>query len=281
MGFDTHRPIIFSFAEQITKSFGLLPGFLFFAIQAPAAELAHYFDFETGFDDLTGGTNGTAGTEVETTAGFDGGNAAFFRSELSSPPFDDRGHLALTPPIADLSGEFSFSYWVRLNSDPSTNARGIFDFSGDGGDGPQSLYIQSGAQAGRLAFRVDGAGTSNLVAFSDVPEDGSWFSVIANFDPAGQLEVYINGTLQGTASGAFTSAPWSADQYLGAFNVNGIAAPRGVDGDLDDFAVYEGLLSSAEIAGLSSGTLSPTSIPEPSSALLALLGLGLLRRKRS
>lgn len=248
------------------------------------ASLLHYYDFESDFNDPTGGANGTAGAEVSSSlgGGFDGGNAVSFPGSLSGGgPYGPAGYVALSPTIPSLTGPVAFSYWVRLNSDPLTNARGIFDFSGDGGDGPQSLYIQSGAQAGRLAFRVDGAGTSNLVAFSDVPEDGSWFSVIANFDPAGQLEVYINGTLQGTASGAFTSAPWSADQYLGAFNVNGIAAPRGVDGDLDDFAVYEGLLSSAEIAGLSSGTLSPTSIPEPSSALLALLGLGLLRRKRS
>lgn len=67
-------------------------------------------------------------------------------------------------------GEFSFSYWVKLPVDNNTDPRGVFDFSGDGGDGPQSLFIQAGANPNRLAFRVDGAGSANALALVDVPE---------------------------------------------------------------------------------------------------------------
>lgn len=250
------------------------------------AAVLHYYDFESNFDDQIGAANGTAGAEVGTVigGGFDSGNAAFFPASLSGGgPFGPTGYVDLSPNVPTLTGAFSFSYWVRLNVDGSTEPRGIFDFSGDGDDGPQSLYIQNGANAGRLAFRVDGAGTSNAVAFADVPEDGSWFSVIATFDPASNLDLYIDGALEASvAATGVTPAAWSTDQYLGAFNINGIASARGIDGDLDDFAIYDDILSPAQISGLADGSLSPASIPEPSGALLSLLGLGLLtRRKRA
>lgn len=252
----------------------------------PGAAVLHYYDFESNFDDQVGSANGSAGAEVGTVTGggFDSGNAASFPGSLSGGGvFGPAGYVGLSPNVSSLTGAFSFSYWVRLNVDASTEPRGIFDFSGDGGDGPQSLYIQNGANAGRLAFRVDGAGSSNSVAFADVPEDGSWFSVIATFDPASNLDLFIDGALEATvpATGV-TPATWSTDQYLGAFNVNGVASARGVDGDLDDFAIYDDILSPAQISGLADGSLSPASIPEPSGALLSLLGLGLLaRRKRA
>lgn len=250
------------------------------------ASLVHYYSFESDFNDAVGSANGTAGAEVGTATGngFDGGNAASFPGTLSGGgAFGPAGYVSLSPNVPTLSGAFSFSFWARLNIDASTNPRGVFDFSGDGGDGPQSLYIQNGPNANKLAFRVDGLGTGNAVAFSDVPEDGSWFSVIANFDPSGNLDVYIDGTLDGSVPvTGFTSASWSADQYLGAFNVNSTAPARGLDGELDDFAIYDGLLTSAEIVGLSSGNLSPTAIPEPSAGILALLGMALGgRRKRA
>ena len=54
-----------------------------------------------------------------------------------------------------LTAAFSVSYWFRLPDDGVGNTvpRGIFDFSGNGGDGPQSLYIGTN---GNLAFRIDG-----------------------------------------------------------------------------------------------------------------------------
>ena len=240
------------------RDFCLFLGFTGLAIQVPAAELAHYFDFESGFDDLAGGSDGTAGAEVETTEGFDGGVAAFFPSQLSTPPFDDRGYVELTPAITDLTGEFSFSYWVKLEVDGTTNARGIFDFSNDGGDGPQSLFIQTGVNANKLAFRVDGLGSQAAVALIDVPEDNTWFFITATFSPGNELRVYLNGALQATIDASLvTGVVWEPVQYLGAFNVNGVEGARGTQGGLDDFAIYSGLLTPAEITGLFERSLSP------------------------
>lgn len=225
------------------------------------AEVVHYYDFESGYEDLAGEADGAVGNEVTTSSGFDGGQAASFPGSLTSgDPFDERGVVGIDPPITEIDGEFSFSYWVKLAEDVAADEpRGIFDFSGDGEDGPQSLYIQRGPNANRLAFRVDGAGDGNAVAFVEVPEDDTWFFISATFSPGNELRVYLNGQLATTVdASSVIDVAWNPSQYLGAFNVNGVAAARGLDGSLDDFAIYSGLLTPGEIADLFDSTLSPS-----------------------
>ncbi|BDS08918.1 hypothetical protein NT6N_39580 [Oceaniferula spumae] len=249
---------------------------------AHGVTLLHYWDFEGGYNDKAGASNGTAGAEVSTITGQDGNTGAFFPSAVTGGgAFDSTGYVDIAP-ATNVSGAFSMSYWVQLPADTSTDGRGIFDFSGDGGDGPQSLFIQSGGNAGNLAFRVDGSGTSNAVAFVTVPEDNSWFHIAANFDPSGNLAVYLNGTPSASvlASGV-ADATWDVDQYLGAFNVNTLAT-RGLNGGLDDVAIFSGLLTESEISGLADRSLTPPDlVPEPSTGLLVgLSGLALLLRRR-
>lgn len=247
---------MFSFIRHVPLTIVLTASFS----ASPAAELLHYYDFENGYDDLAGGANGTAGSEVEGTDGFDDGEAAFFPGNLSTGgPFDQEGYLNLDPVISGVDGDFSFSYWVKLEADDATtDPRGIFDFSGDGGDGPQSLFIQQGANADKMAFRVDGTGTSFALALIDVPEDASWFFVTATFSPGGELLVYLDGNLEATIdAGSVTEVIWDFQQYIGAFNVNGLAAARGTNGAVDDFAIYSGILTPAEVSGLVNQTLSP------------------------
>jgi len=251
-------------------------------LMAQSAELRHYWDFETDFSDHMGGVGGTAGTDVSTTVGHDGNTAAFFPTAISGGgAFDSDGYVELSPPIerlGDGTGPFSFSYWVRLDYDATSNPRGIFDFSSDapiatmGSDGPQSLYIQTGVNANRLAFRVDGT-TGNAVGFvpvssfegtADTPT-GTWFFIAATFDPASTLDIYLNGDPTPAATVSATglgTVNWEPLQYIGAFNVR-VAANRGTEGGVDDLAIYEGLLTTDQIAALHAGTLAPTDIPAP------------------
>jgi hypothetical protein len=113
--------------------------------------------------------------------------------------------------------------------------------------------------ANKLAFRVDGPGESNALALIDVPEDNSWFFITATFEPGNELRVYLNGTLEASIDASpVVNVVWEPSlQYLGAFNINGVQSARGTNGAVDDFAIYEGLLTPAEVTGLFNRTLSP------------------------
>ena len=215
----------------------------------------------------------TAATTVTTSTSYNGSAAGTFNNAGSGAGgvFDADDYLDLSSPISFVD-DFSIAYWVSLPADASTNPRGIFDFSGNGGDGPQSLFIQGGAPAGNMAFRVDGSGTSNSLVFITVPEDGTWFHVAATYDEDGMMDVYIDGVLAASAAGV-TQAAWSTDQYIGAFNVSATATHRGTGGSIDDFRIYSDLLTPAEILALAT-------IPEPSTTALGLLALGFLARRR-
>jgi len=247
------------------------------ALPAMSATLVHYWDFEGGYADKAGSADGTAGAEVSTSTGWDGNTAAQFPGAVSGGgAFDSTGYVDITvgTPVA---GAFTMSYWIKIADDGGTNARGIFDFSGDGGDGPQSLYIGG---TGNLAFRVDGL-SGGGAALAPLAEDDLWHFVVASYDPTNGIEVHIDGFgVDASNPSTYGTVNWDPDQYLGAFNV-GTNVDRGLDGSLDDVAIYDGLLTESQINGLFNGTLSPDGIPEPGVTLLGALGLlGLLRRRR-
>jgi hypothetical protein len=59
---------------------------------------------------------------MTTFEGFDGNPAVSSPSDLSrKKPFDDTGNIGLDPPIEDISGEFSISYWVKLEVSETKN----------------------------------------------------------------------------------------------------------------------------------------------------------------
>ena len=41
-----------------------------------------------------------------------------------------------------------------------------------------------------MAFRVDGDGSSNVVAFIEIPEDNIWYFIASTFMPGGDFKVY-------------------------------------------------------------------------------------------
>ena len=251
---------------------------LFATAPARAATVMHFWDFEAGYADLVGAAEGsvTGATTVGSATGHAGsGLAATTQASVSGA--NDCIAVSGSNFFAPGTGAFSMSYWFRLPNDGAANPRGIFDFSGNGGDGPQSLITATG----NLAFRVDGVGSANAVVNIPVTEDDQWHFVVANFSSATGLQVHVDGAgIDGSAAGFAAAVTFNASSYIGTFNFSGATANNGLAGAVDDIAVYSGTLSDAEINGLFDGSLTPLSIPEPSSVLLGGLALGILFRRR-
>lgn len=149
------------------------------------------------------------------------------------------------------------------------NNRGIFDFSGNGGVGPQMLLVGSSKN---LNFRVDGAAGYFLVA--SIPgtnvENDQWHFFAAVYDPSLEtdtLKLYLNGsTPNATASRGATVATFvgiDPNCWLGTFNFTGAPESKGLDGMLDELAYYDGILTPQQIQDLFDKEITPLDLAPP------------------
>lgn len=257
---------------------------------AGAASIIHSWDFEGDYLDKAGAADGsvTGGTTVGTTTGFDGGTAAVFQHSVSG--VNDTvsiAHTAASPTITTPISGFSITYWFKIADDGLTGAagnRGFFDFSGNATDsGYQGLYLG----AGQLNFRIDEGGTSSTAAIITTSavsvEDNDWHHIALTFTPnagAGGFAAYLDGAALtninangGNTNGFDGDIDAQDNPYLGSFNFGGTTENKGLNGALDEFQIWSGVLTPAEISALAS-------VPEPSTGLLGLLGVAALLRRR-
>lgn len=250
------------------------------AVTAHGATLTNSWTFESpnAFNDKIGTAHGTAGANITTTTGFNGGTAMFAPSTVAgSASYVDINESGITSMV---NTGFSVTYWVNIADDSALLNRGMFDFSGNTTDtGIQGLF--RGTTDNALNFRVDGSGTpSAVIAYTTVNiEDGQWHHIGLTFERnlADGFKLYLDGSLATSVSTtsflADTTVGPNASSYLGSFNFTGSSETKGLNGALDDFGVWSGVLTASEMAA--------QAVPEPASAGLALLGgLVLLRRRR-
>ena len=225
-----------------------------------AAELKHLWDFEGDewWLDKAGQAHGTvtATTTLTTAAGAgEVGTAMQIQTSVGGP--DDFLQLDSSELFVPGVEAFSVVFWVRMPDDGTTDPRGIIDFSGDGGDGIQSLYI---GNSGELAFRVDvPGGAFSLAKITADLEDDAWHFVAATYDPVAGLEVHLDGFgVDGAASASAGSVPVNSISYLGSFNyiTTQPAQSKGLGGRIDDLAIYSGVLTEAEITGLNDNVVA-------------------------
>lgn len=230
----------------------------------PAAETRHFWDFEgdAPFSDKVGEAHATvtATTAVALAEGHQAGTHAMV-TPVAVAGADQYAAVPGGTLHAPLLDGFSFSGWFRMSAD-SANNRGIFDFSGNGFDGPQMLLTSTNS----LNFRLDGIGTYNLVAAKTgaTVEDGQWHFFAAVYDPSlstDTLKLYLDGatvaaSVSRNATDATSVTP-NTSCWLGTFNFTGSSENKGLDGSLDDLACYAGTLTEEQILGLFEGTLTP------------------------
>ena len=162
--------------------------------------------------------------------------------------------VAAAPDLNSMRGTIAFWMESLLTTPaPSTEAM-ILDRRGTAGD-----VIYQLTPDGHLSNQAEAAGGARANQFSTVanPTDGKWHHVAYVYDQTAQgfISFYIDGVLDGTHNNGL-SWSWVPDEtielgkshntYWSAYN-----------GFLDDFRVYNRVLSATEIAGLAGVVLPP------------------------
>jgi hypothetical protein len=156
------------------------------------------------------------------------------------------GYVSLPTGVADGIGDFTIAAWVYWNGN-QTWAR-IFDI---GSNTNRYMYLtpRSGSNVVRFAMTLTGSyGEQSIVGTAALPSS-AWVHVAVTLSgTTGTL--YVNGTAVGTNS-SMSFSPFrlgsTTQNWLGRSQYSGDAY---FNGKIDDFRIYGGALSAAQIAAL-------------------------------
>ena len=211
------------------------------------------YKFESNANDVTGNHNGTA-TDVTYVSGkFN--NAADFNNTSSKIVIGTQSSV-----IPSGSTGVSFSFWVYLDSiDTSSNYDHWFigqeNYGGSFEDGEFSVRLYGGK------VYTDYAQSSSIYRqrqSSTTLSTGQWYHIVATYDTsnANITEVYLNGSLETTTNltsgGTFTTN--SLMQNSSNISIGG--GPAFTDGKIDQFRIYNQVLTASNVTTLYNETAS-------------------------
>lgn len=208
------------------------------------------YKFTGNTRDSVGGYHGTNYGATLTADRFGKSNSAYYFNK------SDQDHITI-PYTPFLLSNYSYSVWVKPNTNPSNGSAYIFlSVGGTGGD--QNMQIennQDNALLGYLtgftitAYNING----NLragVATGSLPTVGNWYHVVCTRD-SNFFKIYLNGCLVSTSPSTNGSLPYYGDPStrnaeIGMRNNDS----RWFDGALDDVGIYNCALDAKEVAKL-------------------------------
>ncbi len=206
----------------------------------------------TNSPDITLGTTGALASDADSAATFSTQDQNYAFVPRTSPA------LTLVPP-------FTLEAWFN----PQSSVYGVI--LGEGG----GAALNGGSTYGGFQFGWAGGNQTrfelqlykhgiNSFAAVDTPAGysvGTWYHCVATYDASSNATVYINGAQAATGVLAYVADSWSP-LTIGNGKWNGLSAQRGVNGIIDEVAVYTNLLASSRItAHYSAGTNHAPAIP--------------------
>jgi len=145
----------------------------------------------------------------------------------------------------------SYSFWFK-GSDVTTHQM-LFE------EGGTTNGVNAYVTGGTLYFGSWGSGINNNWINGSVSAD-TWTNVIFVYDSDGDIELFINGTSQGTAVAGGDMPSHTDADAVGNCNsatllhdAGGCGDTNAFGGQVDDFRIYERTLTANEISTLSSG----------------------------
>jgi MYXO-CTERM domain-containing protein len=163
---------------------------------------------------------------------------------------------------------FTWSLWAKSGTDTA----GVVIGTRNGSWHKLQFEQVDGTGFADFNYRADGANNNANSTFTMA--DGAWHHIAYVGDENG-VGIYVDGVYRGGDTSL------AATTYNGLMEIGGSSRfSEDVDVFLDEIAIYDNALTEAQIVSLFNGA-DPTTIPEPSAALLGALGfLALLRRRR-
>lgn len=196
-------------------------------------------------DSSANGTNGTlVGMESQDWI------SGKFGGALS---FDNTDERVTVPNV--IGADFSVSFWMKTSAIfPLTDApaQGASIFNADMPGNARDFIIagtRNAAGLNRISFQT---GNPNTVLQGTTPVNtGQWIHVVVTRAQAsGEMKIYVNGTLQGTATGSTSILDQNPVISIGATPGSAVAS---YEGDLDDIRLFSRVLAAGEIPGLAEG----------------------------
>ncbi len=143
----------------------------------------------------------------------------------------------------NLTGDVTVSAWIKPGTaSQNNNARVVSKY-----DGTTANYILGYDTTGHMRMIVDGTARATATSAAVLTSTTTWYHVVG-VRSGTTVSLYINGTLDGTASISGTTQTNSQNLAIGG-GVNSTTNPR-YNGVVDDVRVYNRALSTAEITAL-------------------------------
>jgi hypothetical protein len=152
------------------------------------------------------------------------------------------GFLDAGKPVLNTASDYSAAAWVKLDK-----ADGAF----------QTVISQDGASNSDFYLQYSGADQRFAMSFAGVralapvkPEVGRWYHLVGVRDTVkGELRLYVDGVLAGTASACMPQAAPTGNTVIGRGKYGGNQVDY-LDGTVDQVHLYDRALSAGEISQL-------------------------------
>jgi hypothetical protein len=188
--------------------------------------------------------NGSGATPPEgfTFAAGKVGNALIFSAK-------DKAYVGLPAGIVSKLSELTIATWVKLNA--NTAYQRIFDFAVDTGT---FMYLTNAGSSGNVRFRISSATPERNQAIEGSAgfPVGTWVHAAVTLGEDG-VSIFVDGARvaqQAPAALRASDLGETTNNYIGRSQ---FAADPYLDGQIDEFRIYDRVLSPAEIANLAGG----------------------------
>ncbi|MDZ7617186.1 MAG: LamG domain-containing protein [Patescibacteria group bacterium] len=253
--------------------------FVYYSFESPDVHTDGFAtDFSGRHRDGTLSTTGTGSYSYQTSAPAVLAGTQSLR--LNEDGNNNAARLSLNVSTSELdfsNDSWTFSGWYN-RADTDTNDFIFHLGHGDGFGGGHEFYLYGVEGSTNLALHSYYNDPQNVnLTVAGAATAGTWRHVALVHDSdAKALLLYVDGVLAGTDTTFALALPQSSwTVHFGGHDDPGFQASRWFNGNLDDLALFNRVLSPSMIEALATGRLSPLEVPEPG-ALLLLAAAALL-----